>query len=72
MRCHYKDDFNVDYSGSVHITKGDGVDLTVKEKDIPTNVKLCLDSAVRRNSCHELRAAAKALTSGIGKSFDTE
>lgn len=72
MRCDYKDDFKIDYSDSVHITKGDGVDLVVKAGEIPTNVKLCFDSAVSRNSCHELRAAAKALTSGITKSFSIE
>lgn len=72
MRCEYKDDFKVDYEGSVHITKGDGVDLVVTGREIPANIKSCLDSAVVRNSCHELRAAARALTSNISKAFDTE
>jgi len=72
MRCDYKDDFKIDYSDSLHITKGRGVDMVVKAGEIPTNVKLCLDSAVTRNSCHELRAAAKALTSDISKSFNVE
>jgi len=72
MRCEYKDDFKVDYAGSVHITKGDGVDLVVTGSEIPANIKSCLDSAVTRNSCHELRAAAKALTSNISKEFSTE
>jgi len=72
MRCVYKDDFEVDYSGSVHITKGDGVDLVVKGGEIPANIKSCLDSAVTRNSCHELRSAARALTNTINKTFDRE
>lgn len=72
MKCGYKDDFKVDYSGSLHITKGDGVDLVVKGSDIPTNVKACLDSAVSRNSCHELRAAARSMTKSLNKAFDTE
>ncbi|HEY6873149.1 MAG TPA: hypothetical protein VI298_10530 [Geobacteraceae bacterium] len=72
MRCDYKDDFKVDYSGSLHITKGDGVDFTIKGSQIPANAKACLDSAVSRNSCHELRAAAKSVTSSINKAFDTE
>lgn len=73
MRCEYKDDFKVDYSGSLHITKGDGgVDLVVKGGEIPANIKSCLDSAVTRNSCHELRSAARALTTSIHKALDRE
>ena len=72
MRCGYKDDFKVDYSGSLHITKGNGVDLVVKSEDIPSNVKSCLDSAVTRNSCHELRAAARKLTSDLNEDFNKE
>ncbi len=73
MRCDYKDDFKVDYSsGALHITKGAGVELTAHDSDLPENVKKCLDSAVTRNSCHELRAAAKAFTGSISKAFDVE
>jgi hypothetical protein len=72
MRCEYKDDFKVDYSGALHITKGDGVDLVVKGNQIPANIKSCLDSAVTRNSCHELRAASKALTNTIQGAFNVE
>lgn len=72
MRCEYKDDFKVDYSGALQITKGDGVDLIVKGDQIPANIKSCLDSAVSRNNCHELRAASKALTSTLQKEFDIE
>jgi hypothetical protein len=72
MRCQYKDDFQVDYTGPVHITKGDTVDLTVTASEIPANIKQCLDSAVTRNSCHELRSAARALTTNITKAFNTE
>jgi len=31
MKCEYTDGFTVDYSGSLHITEGEGVDLEVKE-----------------------------------------
>jgi hypothetical protein len=72
MRCEYKDDFKVDYSGALQITKGNGVDLIIKESQIPANAKACLDSAVSRNSCHELRAAAKAVTSTIQAALDKE
>ncbi len=72
MRCDYKDDFKVDYSGSLHITKGNGVDLVVKGDQIPANFKACLDSAVSRNSCHELRAAARGVTSSIQDALNKE
>jgi hypothetical protein len=72
MKCGYKDDFKVDYSGSLHISKGDGVEFVVKEGQIPANIKSCLDSAVTRNSCHELRAASRALAGDINKAFAKE
>ena len=72
MRCTYKDDFKVDYSGSLHISKGDAVDLVVKEGMIPSNIKSNLDSAVNHNSCHELRAASRAFTETIQKEFGKE
>jgi hypothetical protein len=72
MRCDYKDGFKVDYTGSLHITKGSGVDLTVKGDQIPSNYKACLDSAVTRKSCHELRAAARGVTDGINSALKIE
>jgi hypothetical protein len=73
MRCGYKDDFKIDYSsGLLHVTKGSGVDLTIKESQIPSNYKACLDSAVSRNSCHELRTATRGVTGKLSKEFDIE
>jgi len=72
MRCTYKDDFKVDYSGSLHISKGDGVDLVVKEGLIPTDIRSNLDAAVTHNNCHELRAACSALTGTIQSEFGRE
>jgi len=72
MRCEYKDDFKVDYSGALRITKGDGVDLVVKEGEIPSNIKSSLDSAVSHNNCHELRAASRAFTDTIHTAFGKE
>jgi hypothetical protein len=72
MRCEYKDDFKVDYSGSLHITKGNGIDLVVKGDQIPSNFKACLDSAISRNSCHELRAAARGVTNTINSALNIE
>lgn len=72
MRCDYKDDFKVDYSGNLHVTKGSGVDFTVQKSEIPANIKSSLDSAVNHNSCHELRSAARELASSLTKAFNTE
>lgn len=72
MRCDYKDDFKVDYSGSLRITKGDGVDLVVREGQIPADFKASLDSAVSHNSCHELRAAARGVTETIQQELNKE
>lgn len=72
MKCSYKDDFKVDYSGSLHISKGDGVDLIVKADQIPTNIKSCLDSAVSHNNCQELRAASKTLAETIRTALSKE
>jgi len=73
MRCDYKDDFKVDYSAdSLHITKGAGVDFVVRGSDLPADIKTNLDSAVTHNSCHELRAAAKAFTGSVNKAFEIE
>ena len=73
MRCDYKDDFKVDYSsGTLHITKGDGIDLIVQEGQIPANFKACLDSAINRNSCHELRTAARGVANTIERAFEKE
>ncbi len=73
MKCDYKDDFKLDYSsGTLHITKGGGVDMVVAESQIPANFKACMDSAVKRNSCHELRAAARGVTTAINEALNKE
>jgi hypothetical protein len=72
MRCTYRDDVKVDYTGSLHITKGEGVDLTVKAGQIPSNIRTSLDSAVSHNSCDELWAASSAFTATIPKFFGKE
>ncbi len=73
MRCDYKDDFKLDYSsGTLHITKGDGIDLVVTASQIPASYKACMDSAVSRNSCHELRAAARGVTKDINEALNKE
>ena len=72
MKCEYKDGFKVDYSGSLRITKGDDVNLYVKEGYIPASVRSDLDAAASHNSCHELRLAAKEATNTIQVAWDKE
>jgi hypothetical protein len=72
MKCEYKDDFKVDYGGLLHITKGDGVDILVKGDQIPANIRACLDSAVSRGNCHELRAASRAVASTIYEALNRD
>ncbi len=72
MQCDYKDDFKVDYSGTLRITKGDGVNLTVQGSRIPSDFRTRLDAAVSQNDCHELRSVAKEFTSTIHQAFDRD
>jgi len=58
MKCEYADGLKVVYSGSIHITKADDVNLFVKKRSIPANVMGALQTAVRSNSCAELRRVA--------------
>ena len=70
MICDYKDGFQVDYAGSLHISKGKAVDFVIQGGQLPANVKSSLDSAVTHNSCHELRAASRLATNNVQKAFD--
>jgi hypothetical protein len=65
MKCEYGDGFKVDYSGSLRITKGDDVNLYVKESFIPDNAKSDLQAAEMHNSCGELRKAAQEATTSV-------
>ena len=66
MRCEYDDGLKVDYSGSLKITKGEDVNVYMKEGLIPANFKGDLDAAAFHNSCGELRQVATAVTDTVG------
>jgi len=72
MKCEYKDGFKVDYAGTLHISKGRGVDLVIEGGILPASIKNDLDSAVIHNSCPELRAASRVATKTIQTAFDEE
>jgi len=61
MKCEYDDGYQVTYSGTLRITKGDDVNLFVKKRFIPSKIMGALQTAARHNSCDELRKAAMNL-----------
>jgi len=66
MKCAYNDGLRVDYSGSLHISKGKDVDLVLEAEEIPERYKEELVGAVRHNSCSELKKAALEVTDAVG------
>lgn len=67
MRCEYKDGMKIDYSGSLHITKGQDINVYMKEGVIPANIKGDLDRASANFSCEEMRKCASEVTDTVGK-----
>jgi hypothetical protein len=65
MKCEYNDGLKVDYSGSLHISKGSDVDLVLKAEEIPENFKGVLQEAELHKSCGELRKAALEVTDAV-------
>ncbi len=66
MKCEYNDGLKVDYSGSLHIWKGNEVNVFMKEDFIPANIRQDLDRAAGHNSCDEMRRVAQAVTDTVG------
>jgi hypothetical protein len=66
MRCEYSDGLRVDYSGSLHIRKGEEVNVFINGDFIPANIRGDLDKAVSRNSCEDFRKIAQAVTDTVG------
>jgi hypothetical protein len=69
MKCEYNDGFEVDYSGSLRISKGNDINLTVKGGQINAKCRSDLDAAARHNSCSELRTAAQEVTDTIHEAW---
>lgn len=66
MSCEFKDGVQIDYSGSLHMSKGEAVDVFLGAGDIPAGFKGDLDSATQSNSCVLLRTAAHEITAALG------
>jgi hypothetical protein len=65
MKCAYNDGLRVDYTGSLHISKGSDVDLVIKAEEIPERYKEELVGATRHYSCSELRGAALEVVDAV-------
>lgn len=66
MRCEYGDGLKVDYAGSLHIKKGNEIDVYMKDGFIPANIKTDLERATQANSCDDMRRVAKSVTDTVG------
>jgi hypothetical protein len=66
MRCEYDDGMKVRYTGPLQITKGQDVNVFIKEELIPDGIKSDLDTALYRNSCSAMRDVAETVTKTFG------
>lgn len=66
MKCIYGDGTKVNYTGPLQITKGQDVNVFIKEALIPDDIKSDLDRALYRNSCGEMRTIADKVTKKYG------
>lgn len=66
MRCDYSDGTRVKYTGPLQITKGEEVNVFIKEELLPDDIKSDLDRALYNNSCGALRLVAEKVKSTYG------
>ena len=66
MKCTYADGTKINYSGPFQISKGQDVNVFIKESLIPDNIKADLEVALYRNSCTEMRAIGDKITNIYG------
>ena len=66
MKCEFKDGLKVNYSGPLQITKGQDVNVFIKEARIPDSIKSDLDMALFKDSCGDLRTIAETVTKSFG------
>lgn len=66
MKCEFSDGTKVNYTGPLQITRGQDVNVFIKEAFIPGDIKSDLDMALYRNSCGEMRTIADTVTKKFG------
>lgn len=67
MKCEYSDGLTVNYSGPIQITKGQDVNVFIKEARLTDSIKSDLEMALYKNSCGEMRTVAETITDTFGK-----
>ena len=66
MKCEFSDGLKVKYAGALQITKGQDVNVFIKEARLPGNIKYDLDMALFKNSCSDMRTVAETVTKTFG------
>jgi len=66
MKCEFNDGTKVNYSGALQITKGQEINVFIKEALIPDQIKNDLDMALYKNSCGDMRTIAETVTKTYG------
>ena len=66
MKCEFSDGLKVKYAGQLQITKGQDVNVFIKEARIPESIKFDLDKALYKNSCSDMRSIAETVTKTFG------
>ncbi|MBP1752565.1 MAG: hypothetical protein H6Q57_1401 [Geobacteraceae bacterium] len=66
MKYEFSDGMVVDYSGSIHVTRGTEIDLFIEEGYIPVNVRKDLEEATRKGSRDDIKKIAVMLTDTVG------
>ena len=69
MKCAYNDGLEVDYSGSLRITKGKDVNVFLQANELPANIKGELQDAALHNNCREVRHVAQEVTDILGSNI---
>lgn len=66
MKCEYSDGIKVKYSGPLQVTKGQEVNIFIKEEMIPEDIRLDLEMALFKDSCVDMRAIAETVHKTYG------
>ena len=66
MLCKFDDGLRVNYWGPLQISKGQDVNVFIKEAFIPDHIKGDLETALFKNSCSDMRTVAETVTKTYG------
>lgn len=67
MLCKFDDGLKINYWGPLQITKGQDVNVFIKEALIPDPIKYDLDKALYKNNCSAMRSIAETVTKTYGE-----